>query len=324
MFCMVVMTQLLWHFGKNVFEAPSAVVLPVCDEVLGGMPALSLPREEACVFYPSPSGRSTFIIYSVFANVGNPAAPLSELQELIILNWRDYATRYDLAIVLVRDNLARMIDEKSSPHWSKVILLNILLEQPNVEWLFYLDYDAIFVDFSKSPQEYIFPMLDENTAFLIANHCDGKSPAYQKNCEIDYKQNKTAIKSAALLSRATLNLNSCSPNSGVFLTKNNDAGKEISQTWLKSYELSKNGLFFAENGGILNDQGGFNLAVTPKYINMTLKIVPRDDINGFDGRYIRHFLGRSANDKKVKILEALDNLKAVEEGKKEIESRMLE
>jgi galactosyl transferase GMA12/MNN10 family len=243
------------------------------------------------------------VIYSVFVGSGATVSELSEAEQATIANMREYSQRHGADFVLVLDALGA-----EKPHWTKVIVLDRLLKRTAYNWVLYPDYDAIFVDMRKDPLDYMVPMLRaENASFLIANHNSMNN--HKLACESVYAKNVTAIRRAAVLDENVKHVWSCSPNSGSFFAQNDEVARAISTAWMDSYNVSDHGIVWCANGGTLHDQGALNLEVTPRFIGgKGMAVVSRQYINGFDGIFIRHFLGRAKHEKEAFILATLDAL----------------
>lgn len=255
-----------------------------------------------CSFFQPASSTHDLLVYGV--HIRRPeSSSRHNLLTLVTVNWQSYIIKHGYDLLLVHSNVLSAYFVNSSLHWNKVVLLRELLWHTTYEYFMYLDSDAAFLNASRSPSLHAYTrmMQESDSSLLISNHAS-RSHHARINCTTEYNLNTSIIKGAALLDERVSQWHSCSPNTGVFLVKNDERAKHIVEEWFKSWTLSNAGTFKCGNGGFLNDQGGFNLVVTPHFINKGLTILPGPAMNTQDGEFVGHYLGRHEDEKIAELL----------------------
>ena len=255
--------------------------------------------EGACTIgnYDLDSPKLDYLIFSVFisSNFTRPE------DRLVMLNGQLYASAHGVGYVAVRTSLGA-----SDPHWTKVHVLNRVLKcAPHIKHVYFLDGDAMFMDFSKDPRQYLVPMLG-NASFLVGNHrATGDLP---RVCSVEYGQNATAIRLTATLDLSLKHMWSCSPNTGSWLVRNTPMGHRLAAEWLSAHDKGtlRPGVFKCGEGTTLFDQGALNSIVSPWAIpSGAIRVVNGQNMNTALGKYVRHFLGLTRNAKAAKIFSGL-------------------
>ena len=263
---------------------------------------------DQCQLYWEGDGAPDFLLYTVSVPPSKSAPAWAksandvDVDDEVIEHVRQYSARTGIAFLAVRHALGGV-----EAHWTKVVVLNRLLASgepllASLQHVMFIDNDVIFEPCVPSPRAAVLPYLSTGASFLITTHYSSPQQ-FQDNCvKSGYTKSATLVRAAATLEKsAPSEVMACSPNSGVFVAKNDAAGKRIAQIWLGAAQKSnfgRPGMWKCGTGGILNDQAGFNVHVTPKFLlNGQLRLVPSHVMNMRGGTYLKHYLGYARMEK---------------------------
>lgn len=116
-----------------------------------------------------------------------------EMGQLTSPNKKEYAEKYGYKFIEI--NTRKKLDlTKTVPNsrfmnpdyiamgWCKIKLLKeVLIENPDIDWLFWIDADALFMNFNKKLESFI----NDKSFFIVGQDCNGINVGtfFIKNCE---------------------------------------------------------------------------------------------------------------------------------------------
>lgn len=262
---------------------------------------------DQCEMVWNESYKPSFLLYtvSVFKNDGSGWASTCKNT---LVHYKQYSRRSKVALLIVKESLG------VEPHWTKVMMLSRILRSQasflhQLQHVMFVDSDVVFQPCAPAPQAALLHRLPASASMLITSHYSDYWDT-QKHCSArSYSGDAAIIRQAGLLSKDVDKwLWKCSPNTGAFVVKNGRVGLAISKSWAAAANESNwgvPGVWKCDNGGYLNDQGGFNAIVAPTYLPRGhIALVEGNLMNGRGGCYLKHFLGYAKADK-IRLMDEL-------------------
>lgn len=158
-------------------------------------------------------------------------------------------------------------DKGRHPNWAKLSGVRKLLSQ--ADYVFFLDADAYFADQEKSLESFITERMGD-ASFVGGTDRRDKYMAWS-----DFQL-----------------------NTGSFLVKNDEVGHKLLATWWDApMRYDRRWLW-----QWALEQSAFNYLVLHFFSEQAIKLIPYPDMNGRDGKFIRHLMGMT-NEERIAILQ---------------------
>jgi hypothetical protein len=146
------------------------------------------------------------------------------------------------------------------PMWGK--LTSVMKSLESHDWVLFMDADAWFYDHSKTIEDLLAGQV-KNHSFLCTNDRRDK----------DFTWSDVFV------------------NAGVYMVKNSREGRELMQAW---WDIPNRWPYWAYGWPL--DQGAFNRHIITEHYNQ-ISYVWYDHMNGHDGKFIRHLMGTTVEEK---------------------------
>lgn len=169
------------------------------------------------------------------------------------------------------DNGSSDLEPERHPFWKKVSYVLSYMRNTAADYILYMDMDAYIQDPSKRIE------------YVIREHCDPTTELLFSANRFDKNQGWAMDDHA---------------QAGTFIIRNTPLALRIMEEWWNVPYYDKQHVH-----GWPVDQGALNKHIRTRWTKQ-IKIVDYSVINGYDGRFIRHLMGRS-DDEREQILKGV-------------------